>query len=327
MNTAFQIRSSFFLDEAVSDVLCDNYGIVRIFEVIAGIRIPFYLVRRPWGRKVVLGPFNLVPDYADITHDVIATAIRLAKAERATACLRIYDSVSDRLNPELGVVSNIDSFETLVSTKDGLEGIYAQMRPRHRTKILHLVADSSSNGISIRRFDDIETLKIFHNLLTDTYLKRHTMIPPPYRLLRDLFGWRNSTTSTFGYAAERDGRMIGGILLMADPAQWSYAWGATDLAAMGLDVSSLLLHRAAEDAIAARIPMLSLGMTPLSHTGLAQYKRGWSRLERPAGYAVFGAPLPDRDPHTSFHTARTAITRLPKPAIRLLSPLIYWTMV
>lgn len=324
--TETAIRGAYFLNDAIVGILCKNYALTASFEDISGLRIPIYYVNRPWTRKFILGPYNLVADYLGITEEIVAAIIGLANESGAAASLRVYGDISETLKSRGGLQSTIDSFETIILTEGGLDSIYSRMRPRFRNKILHLIEDRLRSNVSIRRFNDKKTLKEFYCVLIDTYLKRHKMLPPPYQLLEDLVSCREAAAHAFGYVAEMDDRVLGGILIMADPAQWIYAWGATDVGAMGLDVSSLLLHRAIEDAIELQIPQFSLGITPVSHTGLAQYKRGWSKVERPAGYATVGAPPPNRDPHTSFRTARMLIANLPKPAIRMLSPLIYRMM-
>lgn len=327
---ASRIRGSYFLHAPVAALLDRVYGITHEFVGIGGADVPLYTVSRPWKRKkLVLGPFNLVPDYGDATVEVVDHVGETASRRGMAAELRVYGDDIEDLGRRFGMKAAVDSFETLIPLGEGMEQVYRGMRSRQRGSLRAAAERQLERGVAINRFDDERTLARFYRTLARSYRERHRMIPPPWPLLSGLLATQGPGHSAFGYVAEGTGggEPLAGIFVLADETQWTYAWGGTLADARDLDLTSLLLHRAMQDAAAQRIALFSLGMTPLSHTGLAQYKRGWSTMQRSAGYLVRGGELPSRDANTDFRAARQMLMLLPQPVLNAVSPYLYRLMV
>lgn len=315
------LRSRLFLSEALGALISDVYALKReaLLLAVEGLSVPIYWVRRPWRTRLILGPFNIVADYGDRTADVVERAVGRAKEAGASAQLRTSHPVPEALANRLQLQHASGNVETVLDLSGGWSALSARMRPRHRSKIRKVTAEAGSLGIGVRRFEDRETLLRFYRLLSRTYGKQHKMLPQPWSLLDGLFALPECQRA-FGYVAEdRTGKLVAGIIILPDREQWIYAWGASERAS-GLELGTLLLQRAIEDAMAAGAKWFSLGATPLSHESLLQYKRGWGGKEMALYDYAFGEPPPQRDFHAGFPLLKKIVGITPPRILSAVSP-------
>jgi hypothetical protein len=333
VNDAVAARGGFFLEPAVRRVIAQVYACTdfALPVQLEGEAVHGYRIDRPWKRQVTLAPYNFQPVLRDRAEDVARALVAAARdaGPRCTAQIRLHHELNGTLVEALRLSMSASSVESLVPLSGGFDAVMAAMQARHRTKLRKVQASIERGELIVREFRDRETLSDFYQLLVRVYRDKHRMLAQPEILFEKLLALPpgRRTVRAYGVSRADTGALLGGVFVLADEAQWCYAWGATDDAAGFSNLSILLIAAAMRDAAAAGAAVFSLGATPLSHDALRQFKRNWGAQEHLLRTYHWREQPAEGDLHAGYPVLKSIVAHAPTwllrgvsaPVVRLLA--------
>lgn len=331
LNDAMAERATAFVVPEFRDAIVRTYGCEALTLAVScrGFPLPAYRIKRPWKKEVTLAPYNFQPVLRDRNEDIIRCLIGATRrfGTSWSAKARLHHKLAQRTIDELGLTCTQENVETLVSLSGGVEAIVTRMHPRQRTKWRRAVDQRADLVIS--SFADDLALRQFYRLMARTYRDKHRMIPQPFDWFRRLTAQALAPRHVRTYAVcdRRTSRFLGGIVVITDPVQWCYAWGATDQTDGHRDLSTLLIGSAMQDAAAAGATVFSLGASPISHKSLRQFKRCWGGEEHPVLTYYWHQVPKEVDLYAGFPLAKAVVARAPLWVLRRASALAVKVLV
>lgn len=173
-------------------------------------------------------------------------------------------------------------------------------------------------GIEIVDASDEAELAEFHRrVLAPQYVRRHRMVFQPYGLFRGL--WAAGLARLV--VARRQGRCIGGLVLIDDGEGVHYAWGASESPDQ-VAVGTLMLRHAIESSAARGLRWFDFGSTPLTDTALHEFKLRWGSTSFPVVRHYTLHPPNVIDLNVSFDLPRRLYSLLPPGWARALMPIV-----
>lgn len=326
INDRFPVRCSVFIDEHVREVLAATYGCERVSLdlVLEGRSIEGFRARRLHGDRLMLAPFNFQPVLRDHGSDIASALIARAQrlGPRTSAVIRLHHALPAHEVSRLDLAQTSESVETLLDLRGA--GAFGDALPKEqRRKLRRSLASAERSGVNVRKFADAETMRAFYDVLVRTYRDKHHMLPQPLQLFLSLLALPAGSSSCYGFVAEtmNDKRIVGGIFLICDDVQCTYAWGANDESFKSLGLGTLLLGSAIGEAAERGIPVFSFGASPVTHTSLRSFKRQWGGEEHPIVTYYWRERPREIDLHEGFKVARAGLAYAPLWLIKLASPL------
>jgi hypothetical protein len=173
-------------------------------------------------------------------------------------------------------------------------------------------------GIEIDESRQESDLRAFYyGVLAPQYLRKHRMVFHPYGLYRGLL----EAGMAHLVIARRGGRLIGGLVLVADGDGVHYAWGASETQDQ-VAVGTLMLRHALEFSIARGLRWFDFGSTPLTDTALHDFKLRWGATSFPVLRYYTLRPPSVIDLNASFTLPRKLYSFLPPSLACALMPRI-----
>jgi len=193
----------------------------------------------------------------------------------------------------------------------GIDAVWSGMRSRQRTKLRSHLRLKSTGAVRIELFSPDNSNHVY-NLFSATYLRKHRTLPPPKEVLTrlHLLDLENSEVIHIGAFEGSSKRPSAVLIMLLDQTQLLYAWG-TSGSDSGPEMSTLLIHEAINVGLQRGARVLNLGVSPLSHIGLRQFKRGWGGLELPIYDYFWNMRAAIIDPHDDFRIWKPMISKLP----------------
>lgn len=268
-----------FVDPAWWQVLHDVYEFeICVASVIAGDdgvvgSVPVVELDDPAGRRLVSLPFcDLVdvpcPDHAwSMLGEMLLSRgvpVRLATMSDHPAC------ADERFESEMTAAHHVVD---LGPEMDELRAGFSQMNRRQ-------IRRATKHGITYRFLTDWPALEAFYWLHVGVRKYRHRLLPQSLGFFEAIF--ENFFAAGRGgvMAAEFEGRIVGGCVLLETPNAMHYKFSAAhpDFASTGVS------HGAVDAALAhtrqSGLHKFDFGRSELAHTGLLDFKRRFGPTER-----------------------------------------------
>ena len=272
-------RNELFVDPAWWQVLNDVYGFeVCVLSAVTntgnvGAALPIVELDDPAGRRIVSLPFCDLVDVPCDDNVWPALAGMLAARQLPVRLTTIADhplSRDDHFKSEVTAVHHV------VDLRPGMDELRAGFSQMSRRQIRR----AARHGINYRFTTDWTALEQFYWLHVGVRKYRHQLLPQSLDFFEAIH--HNFVAAGRGglMAAESEGRVVGGCLLLETPNAMHYKFSAAnpDFASTGVS------HGAVDAALAHTrergLGQFDFGRSELKHTGLVDFKRRFGPTEQ-----------------------------------------------
>jgi hypothetical protein len=165
----------------------------------------------------------------------------------------------------------------------------AVFRTFKKTQVQQCVTKAERDGVTVRRGESFEDLRIFYNLHLQTRRRLGTPVQPMrfFRLL-----WERVLAGGLGFVllALHDGVPIAGAVFLAWNGTLVYKYGASDARFWRLRANNLVLWSGIRWGCENGMRTVDFGRTDLDNRGLRDFKNGWGAREEPLMYSALHGP-------------------------------------
>lgn len=233
-------------------------------EPVAGV--PFARLRDPRGRRLTTLPFSdfCDPIVSDLDH--WRQLVEPMLAEEATVQIRCLHSDFPRTDERFSQVGSARwHMVELASDVDTQWGLVSGSARR-------AVRSARKHGLTTRVGTSREELRSFYELHLGVRKNKYRLVAQPFRFFEAI--WDEFFENGCGriVAAVHGDRMVAGILLLEWQGTWYYKFNASDPEWLAQRPNDLIMWTAIEQAIAAGVSRLDLGLSDLDQEGLLRYK-------------------------------------------------------
>jgi hypothetical protein len=283
-------------------------------QTLVGV-MPAVHMRAPLlGSKVVAMPYQMHSGMPLTSDESVAAALVGACVNRAQELRAKYVEIrhhdASTVLERAGFVSSLSGLVTTSIPLEGLELTRAEHGHRQR------VRKAAKQGVEIVQSENIEDLRTFRRM----YLETGRAMGAPqagWPLFQHLHELARSWLRL--YLARFEGRIVGGLLLMADNhIMFSRCSAHSSSEALKLNAGPALWWRALTDAAAAGVREFNCGISWVGDPGLIKWKEGWGGPSRPVH--VYVKPITAAAPAAGgyfegFNLAKTLWKKLPLPVV------------
>lgn len=241
--------------------------------------------------------------------------------------LRDYDFQKILINDDLGEIAGlervdtglVESILTLSPEPEAVQTIksssmYRDSRRRERR--------SREAGFEYKLLENEEELSDFFRVYAKFYRDQFRMVIHPYSLFNSIRKLLVPSGNAEIHLMMRDGKVVGGLVILKGGNFAHYCWGAYDVRFKHLSPLKILLMRAIESLLVQGYQLLSLGTSPTNNTGLRFFKRQWGAEERMAFMSCLRGEYFPVHYDDSFPFMRSLIPFIPLPVFIRAMPII-----
>lgn len=263
-------RSELFVDRRWYAVLRATYGLEFRQHRTARSTLPFAELDDPRGRRISSLPFC---DFVDAPMDA-SEWNELVSPLLDRGCPVLLET--PEAHPAMDdprLESMVDGVHHLVPVAESL----AAMMPSFGTLTRRQIRRADRTGI---RFDVTTAdadLAAVHALHVSVRKERHNLLAQPLAMFEEI---KNQFGDDFCLVVgRRDGRIVGGTLLLRTETAWHYKFSVSHADARADGVSHGAVAAAIQHCIDTGAPVFDFGRSDLAHTGLLQFKRRFAPHE------------------------------------------------
>lgn len=202
--------------------------------------------------------------------------------------------------------------------------VEAVRRGFSKSQVRRGIAKAVREGVTVERRTDVDALRRFYALHTQTRRQQGVPTQPKRFILRfaDLF----AAGLGFVLLARHQGRDVAAAVFLAAGGTLTYKYGASDRAALGVRPNNLLFMEAIEWGCGNGARLLDFGRTDFANDGLRAFKSAWGAEETLVHYTYFADRAPDPKPGPTGRVLAAAIRRGPVGFGRVVGEAMYGHM-
>lgn len=167
-----------------------------------------------------------------------------------------------------------------------LESDVAAIESRLHSSARRAIRKAEREGLTVRRANDIESMRRFYRLMVLTR-RKHGLLPQPWRFFENIHRHLFSTGAGHLLLAEWRGRPVAGDLLLRFRDELLYKFNASDPRFLHLRPNNLLLWQAICTGSQLGCRTLDLGRCEEGNEGLRRFKLLWGSREERLSYYYF----------------------------------------
>lgn len=193
-----------------------------------------------------------------------------------------------------------------------------------RNSTLRNIKKAQKLGVKVQIRSSLEYINYFYDLNCKTR-RQHGLPPQPYTFFKNLH--KHVLSAGFGKTAIAfyQGQPVAGALYLNFDRKAIYKYGASDTRFSSLRSNNLVMWEAIKWYAQRNYEELHMGRTDPSHTGLDQYKSGWSTVKETLYYYKYDIAqqsFVEQNGNARIPTDRF-LRNLPIPLLKLLGKLAY----
>lgn len=258
-----------FYTQPFTDALKTVYDLdeVPVLQVDQPNFVPFYCSRKAFKRQHIFNlPFNFYQTADYLRQRLCASQWEIVKSYATAHEKNISVTTIGELEIGQGQHVAQNSLLNLTDVHDPSEKYSRNLRSNLRTEM----NKCGRSGLTLSRSKSRADLQSFYAILARQYVREHRMVFQPFRLYEKLL----ESGAGSMVVAKVEGRMVGGMFLLADGPVMHYNWGAR--ASLGnISVGTLLVDYAICCAKSEGFEVFDFGSTPLSDSHLLDFKTRW----------------------------------------------------
>ena len=157
-----------------------------------------------------------------------------------------------------------------------LDEIWSSIAPPARRSI----RKARDEGVQVRVADSIEDLRAFFELHLRVRKYKYRLLAQPWPFFEHL--WSHLLSQGHGrlHLAERDGVLLGGVLLLQWDRTLYYKFNASDPDVLGARPNDLVIWEAISHGVATGLARLDFGLSDWDQEGLLRFKRKYATEEK-----------------------------------------------
>jgi len=202
----------------------------------------------------------------------------------------------------------------------GHQQLFSGLRDSTRRNI----KKAQSEKVEINISNSLTAVKEFYRLNVMTR-KEHGLPPQPYRFFQHLYDHVIAQNMGFIATASISDRIIAANVYLHFGNEVIYKYGASDKQYQHLRANNLVMWEAIKWSFDRGFGKMTFGRTETQHKGLIQFKAGWGAKPHTIVYYKYDlrkdAFVIDGE---AIHPAlKDMVSKLPKPALRLMGKILY----
>lgn len=158
----------------------------------------------------------------------------------------------------------------------GLDEIWESIASSARRSI----RKARDEGVQVRAGESLEDLRSFFELHLRVRKYKYQLLAQPWPFFEHL--WTHLLSQGHGrlLLAEREGQVLGGVLLLQWGASLYYKFNASQPDLLGARPNDLVIWEAIEHGVASRLARLDFGLSDWDQEGLLRFKRKYATEEK-----------------------------------------------
>ena len=282
---------------------------------LQGVMPCFFLKNVFFGKRLVSLPFNFFGGCAATTPHALNNILEQVK-RLSSPCLYCEIKNTELLSPEVAKRYNLllnRQFLTYVLPLSSQQELEKGLKKRFREKLRSLKLKYGSR-LTLKRGTKESDLVSFYSLMVKEYLRKHLMVPLPFKFFSKFWEVFISKKSADLFLLYFDHHLAAGVIVLYYKKKMIYQWGAFNLNLAWASPLTLLLDQMLYLGLEQGLEVFDFGLTEKNHQGLRFFKSRWGTEEKWLSYYYLLSrteKISPPDYHSSFLTARQILPWLP----------------